>query len=336
MGIRKNILTAAVIVAAITESFSIGSNMESIQQDLVAQRYKSAKESLQSLLRQNPDDISALYLDLAINQTEILDYESYSLDGKQFIEKADSIKNIIERKLPSLKGQDSVMCLFYLANVYGGISVMHAKVGEWIEGTKNGLTSVALLKKVKKVQPDFLAANLGVGLYNYYFGNSMSWIPFSGNKVEKGLNDVEIATRSEFPFNYAAKNSLCWILIDKEEFRRADSVAQSVLDDYPENTIFLRIRSMIDLYTGAYQKAISHANQLLTLSRERAPVNWSDMVAAYYIMVESYQKSGLINETVVAADTILNENIPPTFLTMPQIKKNLKRIRDIKEKLCEK
>jgi len=336
MGIRKNILTAAVIVVAITKSFSIGVNVESIQQDLVAQRYNSAKESLQTLLRQNPGDISALYLDLAINQTEILDYESYSLDGKKFIAKADSIKNIIERKLPSLRGQDSVMCLFYLANVYGGISVMHAKVGEWLEGTRNGLTSVALLKKVKKVQPDFLAANLGVGLYNYYFGNSMNWIPFSGNKAEKGLLDVETATRSEFPFNYAAKNSLCWILIDREEFRRADSVAESVLDAYPENTIFLRIRSMIDLYTGAYPNAISHANQLLALSKERAPVNWSDMVAAYYILVESYQKSGLVNETVVTADTILNEHIPTTFLTMPQIKKNLKRIRDIKEKLCEK
>ncbi len=336
MGIRNNILTAVLVIVAITESFSVGINVESIQKDLVAQRYASAKESLQSLLRQNPDDLNALYLELAINQTEILDYESYSLDGKKFIAKADSLKKIIEAKLPSLRGRDSVMCLFYLANVYGGISVMHAKVGEWIEGTQNGLASVALLKKVKKVQPDFLAANLGVGLYNYYFGNSMSWIPFSGNKVEKGLNDIEIATRSEFPFNYAAKNSLCWILIEREEFKRADSVAESVLEDYPENTIFLRIRSMIDLYTGAYPKAISHANQLLALSKDRTPVNWSDMVAAYYILVESYQKSGLNNETVIAADTILNENIPVTFLTMPQIKKNLKRIRDIKEKLCEK
>lgn len=336
MGIRKYILIAAVIAAAINESFSIGVNIESIQQDLVAQRYKSAKENLQSLLRQNPDDIGALYLDLAINQTEILDYESYSLHGKQFIAKADSIKNIIENRLPSLRGQDSVMCLFYLANVYGGISVMHAKVGEWIEGTKNGLASVSLLKKVKKVQPDFLAANLGVGLYNYYFGNSMSWIPFSGTKAAKGLLDIELATRSEFPFNYAAKNSLCWILIDREEFRRADSVAESVLDDYPDNTIFLRIRSLIDLYTGAYPKAISHANQLLAISKERAPVNWSDLVAAYYILVESYQKSGLVNETVIMADTILKENIPTTFLEIPQIKKNLKRIRDIKEKLCEK
>lgn len=336
MRIRNNILTAVLVIVAITESFSVGINVESIQKDLVAQRYTSAKESLQRLLRQNPDDVNALYLELAINQTEILDYESYSLDGKQFIAKADSIKKIIEAKLPSLRGRDSVMSLFYLANVYGGISVMHAKVGEWIEGTKNGLASVALLKKVKKVQPDFLAANFGVGLYNYYFGNSMSWIPFSGNKVEKGLNDIEIATRSEFPFNYAAKNSLCWILIEREEFKRADSVAESVLEDYPENTIFLRIRSMIDLYVGAYPKAISHANQLLAISKDRTPVNWSDMVAAYYILVESYQKSGLINETVIAADTILNENIPLAFLTMPQIKKNLKRIRDIKEKLCEK
>ena len=334
--LKKLILLVVTVFFAAVNSFGLTVQLEAVQNDLVAQRYKAAKDNLRMVLSQNPTDIEALYLQLAVCQTEILDYESYNTDGKRFIATADSVKEIIEKRMTLLHGKDSVMCLFYLANVYGGISVMQAKTGEWLDGAKNGMASVELLRQVQKAEPDFLAANLGVGLFNYYFGSSLNWLPFSGRRVNEGLCDIEAATQSEFPFNYAAKNSLCWILIDKQEYTRADSVAVSVLNSYPNNTIFLRIRSIIDLRSGAYKNAIEHANQLLQLTKERAPRNWSDLVAAYYILVESYSLNGQVSESLVAADTILGQNIPQAYLSVPHIKKNLKRIRDIKEKMCEK
>jgi len=317
-------------------SFGYDNHFESIQKNLVEQRYQDAKYELQAILSQNPSDIEAMYLQLAVWQTEILDYESYHIYGKQFIAAADSIKDVLEKKLETLHGKDSVLCLFYLANIYGGISVIKAKTGEWIEGAKNGMTSNSLFKQVQKYAPDFIAANLGVGLFNYYFSSSFNWVPFTGGRADDGLAAIEEATKSEFPFNYAAKNSLCWILIDRQEYSRADSIAMTVLDEYPGNTIFLRIRSIIDLRCHSYKNAIVHANQLLALTKERDPKNWSDLIAAYYILVESYHMSGHVNESIAAADTILAENIPETYLSIPHIKKNLKRIRDIKEKTCEK
>jgi tetratricopeptide (TPR) repeat protein len=164
----------------------------------------------------------------------------------------------------------------------------------------------------------------------------LSWLPFTGGKYQEGISFIEKAIKSDFPFNYAAKNSLCWILIDRHEYTRADSVANSVLNDYPGNTIFLRIRSIIDLRRGAFKGAIEHANALLLLATERNPVNWSDCIAAYYILVESYYQAGLENESLNAAELILSKNIPEVYLSIPHIKKNLKRIKDLKEKMCDK
>lgn len=334
---RKYLIVGLFTVIYSINCFGLNAHLVSIQHDLVAQRYQDAKNELQSILSNNPSDFEALYLQLAVWQTEILDYESYYINGKQFISTADSIREVLEKRLQTLHGRDSVMCLFYLANVYGGIGVIEAKTGDWLEGARNGMTSNSLCKQVQKYAPDFVAANLGVGLFSYYFSSSFNWLPFTGGRAEEGLNYIEeAATKSDFPFNYAAKNSLCWILIDRQEYSKADSIALSVLNEYPGNTIFLRIRSIIDLRTGAYKNAIVHANQLLSLTKERFPRNWSDLVAAYYILVESYHMSGLVSESIVAADTILSESIPETYLSIPHIRKNLKRIRDIKEKTCAK
>ena len=316
--------------------FQHNGKLDSIQIDLVQQKYQNAKNSLAGYLQKNPSDVEALYLSLAVYQTEILDYESYHINSKIFLKTADNIKNILEKKLSTLSGKDSVMCLFYLANVYGGMSVMHAKTNNWIDGAKNGMMSVSLLKQVQKVFPDFFAAYLGIGVFNYYFSSSLKWLPFASGRCEEGLSYVEIALKSEFPFNYAAKNTLCWILIERKEYKRADSIATSVLCDYPKNSIFLRIKALVNLRSGNYQDAIKQAKLLLSLTQERSPLNWSDLVAAYFILAESYCQSGMINELRNTANCALDIAIPKEYLSVSHIKKNLKYIKDLKEKYCDK
>jgi len=333
--IKSFLLVLFVSVCSIADLAGNNNQLDLIQNDLVAQQYKNAEDNLELYLSINPTDAEALYLKLAICQTKILDYESYQIDGKKFLATADSIKKVLEKKATSLQGKDSLMCLFYLANIYGGISLMYAKAGSWIEGAKNGRASVALLKQVQKALPDYLAAYLGIGVFNYYFSTSLRWLPFTGGKCQEGLSYIEKAIKSEFPFNYAAKNSLCWILIDRQEYAKADSIAVSVLNDYPDNTLFLRIRSISDLRKGAFKGAIEHASALLALTAKRNPINWSDYITAYYILVESYFQSGFKNESLTFADLILNKNIPEVYLSVQHNKKNLKRIRDLKEKMCD-
>lgn len=183
--IKSFLLLLFVSVYSIADLAKNNVQLDSIQNDLVAQQYKNAKDNLKRYLSINPTDVEALYLELAICQTEILDYESYQTDSRQFLATADSIKKVLEKKVTTLQGKDSLMCLFYLANIYGGISLMHAKTGSWIEGAKNGMTSVAILKQVQKALPDFLAAYLGIGVFNYYFSTSLNWLPFTGGRCRR-------------------------------------------------------------------------------------------------------------------------------------------------------
>ncbi|MBN1308812.1 MAG: hypothetical protein JXA18_12890 [Chitinispirillaceae bacterium] len=302
---------------------------------LINQDYRSARTILDNHLSRNPSDFRALYLSFANEQTRILDYESYIVDQRRFQIMADSLKRIFETGLTGLRGVDSTACLFYLANVYGGVSVVQAKSGNWFEGVKNAISSVSMLKLVKKRDACFYAADLGLGIFNYYLSTSFKWLPFFEDKQHEGLKAVESALKARFPYNYAAKNSLCWILIERKDFRRADSIAQSVLIEFPNNTIFLRIKALVALWTGRHDEALRLGSTLVALTERRQPPNWSDLVAGYTILVQGNDEAGREREACGAAQKMLTRKIPAEYRQIPHIRKNITYVNGIRRN-CRK
>lgn len=302
---------------------------------LINQKYSPARKILTTHIDRHPGDMKARYFLFAAEQTRILDYESYVIEVEKFQRMADSNRAFFEERIKELAGPDSTECLFYLANVYGGIGVMQAKTGSWFDGVKNAVTSVSMLKVVKERDSSFYAADLGLGIFHYYLSTSLKWLPFVDNKEKEGLAAIERAVEADFPYNYAAKNSLCWILIERGNFRRADSIAQAVISTYPGNTIFLRIKALIALWTGKYAEGIRYGKKLAEITERREPLNWSDLVAGYTVIVQSNYKTGRKKEACRAADYLLEKKIPGDYLKIPHIRKNLKYIRKVRQK-CQR
>jgi len=300
---------------------------------MVRQRYSEAAEQIRGILKNDPDNIDALYTLAAIEQTRILDYEAYTIYGKRFQALADSLLAVLEARQPALRGDDSLRCLFYRANITGGAGLMLAKRGAWIEGARVAMASSGLYKQVKKIDPNHLGADMGLGVFDYYFGTSMKWIPFAGGgSVEKGIEAIERALKAPFPFNSAAKSSYCWILIDRKQFKRADSLAHSALIETPGSTIFLRIRAHIALWTGCYDDALLLAKKLAAASEARAPVNWSDLMASYYIIASSHDNLGRKAEAHAEAVKALALPVPEAYKAMPHVKEHIKFLSGIQSK----
>ena len=337
----KNLLLHIVITTAVFSSVYAGqagqSPLNAAESLLVKQDYAAARNIVAGYLPGGPDENYALYLRVAIEQTELLDYESYQIRGEKFLKVADSVRNVLEGRLPGLKGKDSALCLFYIANIHGGTSVIKAKMGKWFPAIKGSLTSLGLLKDAVQHDSAMHAAMLGIGAYHYYLSKSFKWLPFiDENSGNRGIHEIEQATSaSSSPFRFAAKNTLCWILIDKGQFARADSVALSALEEAPGSTIFLRIRCMIALWSGQYERALGLGQKLSEVSLMRDPVNWSDYVMAYYVLTGSYDGLGKIKEARAAARHILETKIPSEFRRLPPVKKNLKRVLEIQKKCLQ-
>jgi tetratricopeptide (TPR) repeat protein len=313
-------------------AFPDDTQLDSAKIRLVHQDYKGAHDVLNRYKAVHPGSFEAMYLSVIVEQTRILDYESYMVDGKQFRHSADSLKRLLEKRIEQLRGDDSILCVFYIANLYGGIGIIQAKTGEWFDAVKNAVASVSLLKQVRKRKPQFRAAYLGIGIFDYYLSTSFKWLPFVDVEGGKGMESIRMALTSEFPYNYGALNSYCWILIEQQKYAKADSIALKVLSDLPDNSIFLRIRTLIAFWTGKYDRSLELGKKLVQNSTSRSPVNWSDMIAGYYVVAGSYDKKGMKNECVKAASTMLSSRIPKGYREIPHIKRNLNYLSDVLEK----
>jgi len=306
--------------------------MDSAKFYLVHQEYDKSEYFCKTRLVRQPRDAEAIYLLLASAQTRILDYESYNLDADAFVQTAGTALRSLSMDLPGKTGQDSLVCLFYIGNIQGGISVIQAKVGNWPSAVRYGASSIGAFKRVIKSDPDFYPAYLGLGIFNYYISQHLKWLPFFGDRRKEGLEQVWLSTKADFPYSYVAKNSLCWILLERNQYDLADSVASSVLQEIPSNTIFIRLKARIALWKREWPYAIAWAKKLVVLSEKRIPANWSDVLSGYQILISSYESLGRKNESLALCRKVLSSPVPEPFSQIPYVKKHLQYIMEIKKK----
>jgi hypothetical protein len=299
---------------------------------LVHQQYAKSEYFCKNHLLNHLCNAEATYLLVASAQTRILDYESYNLEADTFIQMAGTTLRSLSRDLPVKTGQDSLVCLFYIGNIQGGISVIQAKVGNWPSAVRYGANSIGAFKRVIKSDPDFYPAYLGLGIFNYYISQHLKWLPFFGDRRKEGLEQIWLSTKADFPYSYVAKNSLCWVLLERNQYDLADSVASSVLEELPSNTIFIRLKARIALWKREWPSAIAWAKKLVALSEKRIPANWSDLLSGYQILISSYESLGRENDCLAMCRKALSRPVPEPYSQIPYVKKHLKYIIEIQKK----
>jgi tetratricopeptide (TPR) repeat protein len=300
---------------------------------MVRQKYPEATEQVKAILRNDPGNIDAVFTLAAIEQTRIIDYEGYTVYGRRFLTFADSLLKILDARQPALRGADSLRCLFYRASVTGAIGLVQTKRGAWVEGARSAMASANLYREVKRIDSAHLGADLGLGVYDYYVGTSLRWVPFvAGGSVEKGLEAIERGLGAPFPFNHGAKNSYSWILIDRRQFQKADSLARTALREAPGSTIFLRVRAYAALAMGNNENALSLSRELAAASESRRPVNWSDLIMANSIMASAYDNLGQRTEALATANRALALPVPEAYRAMSHVRDHYRVLNAIRNR----
>jgi hypothetical protein len=333
MKILRSIFLICLLLSAFFKLFAVpASCLDSVKGFLVNQDYVMSEKLLKAAILSQPDNMEALYLYLAVEQTKILDYESYSIETDTFDTRAMTTLAILNKQLPLKKGRDNLNCLFYIGSTLGGISILQAKVGNWPSAVRSGLGSLGYFRRVIKRDPTYFPAYLGIGFFNYYISQNLKWLPFFGDKRKEGLEQIRLSTRADFPYSLVARNSLCWILVENNEYHAADSVASGVLKELPDNTIFIRLKSRIALWKKDWQSAGYWSRKLITLSEKRDPINWSDLLSGYQVLIASYDGCAKKKECMELCRKILSRKVPEPYSRIPYVKKHLKAISEIQKK----
>jgi hypothetical protein len=279
-----------------------------------------------------PKNLEALNLSCTIQQTRILDYESYTLDGDDYLKLSDSALSVFTDNLHAKRGKDSLDALFYIGSILGGKGIILAKKGNWPSAVRCALRSVGYFKQVLALDSTYYAAYYGIGVFNYYLSEHLQWLPFFGDKRLEAIRQIKRSLAAPRPYNFAACNSLCWILIERNELTEADSIVSRVIADHPENTLFLRIKVRVALGLEQWSHARSLSKKLIDCSVRRQPGNWADMISGYQALVCSLDHLHQNRECIEAADKALSLEIPEAYKKIPFVKKHLKFIEEIRKK----
>ena len=335
--IKKIFLIIYILnITSVFSDLGIDPRMDPVINNFLTQQYTKAYENVENVLKSDPDNIDALFMRLNTLQIRIIDYESYVLDGYKFNNSIDSVLIFFEKFIQPADTNEQVKYLFYKGTIYGMKGLVLAKLGEWVEGVKYARASVRLLKQAQDLDSTLYEVSYGIGLYDYYLGKNLKWIPFMNTKIRKGIRGIKRVVYSPSPLSYMAKNSLAWIYIDKREYIKADAIVSSVLAKYPENTIFLSIKARVTLLLKKYEEAIELGRKLVKLSKARNPVNWSDLISAYQIIVTSLDATEKYEECLQAINEVMSLKVPDSAKKIEYVQKHLDFITSKKNKLEEK
>ncbi len=313
------------------QSYQWDQSVYSILNLVMKQQYDSAYKICNQRIAADSMDIDCRYLKLVTLQSQLADYESYSIDGLRCISMAESLITFIDSKKEIWKfQQETEKAVFLKGNIYGVLSIIKAKRGSILSSIKDARLSYELFKKLKS-SPCFLPDVLyGLGLFDYYIGDNLKWIPGIGKRARKGLDMLYTASKSDSPFRYGAKNSLVWILMERGEFYEADSIASEVLQKYPESTLFLQVKSRAAFGTRQYQRAIELGEQLISLSLKRETINWSDVLSGYQLISSCHIKLGNKKKASEIASLGLSYKIPDDTLRIEWVQKHRNSLTSIK------
>ncbi len=334
--IKKIICINLLLITSVFSKLEIDPSVDSVMTAIMNQHYILARDCLLDIININPSNIDALYMLLNISAIELLDYESYTIHGDTYLKSADSVLKIIESKIKTTQGDENIKYLFYKANIYGFIGLVQAKQEDWLKGIRNARISVKLLKDVINRDSSLFEASLGIGMYNYYVGQNLRWLPFMHNRMKDGIADIKKVARTSSVFSYGAKHNLLWILIDRKKYAEADSIVAYVLNQYPRNTIFLGIKARIALLTKDYNNAITYGKQLVKLSLARNPINWCELVSGYQIIVAGYDRQEKYRECLEIIDKVFDLKIPELSKKITYVKKHLNLLNKVKNKITSK
>jgi len=292
--------------------------------------YARADSIADDLKARYPEHPIGFVMQAAMKQSEMLNMEHFDFEDEFY-----KLLQLSEEKSEAIidLAPHDAWAWYCLGLARGSRAVYDARKGSWWSATRRGIKAKRAFTECIRSDSTFYDAYVGLGSFHYWRTvktRSVNWLPFVQDDREEGLRELNLAiNRSLFSVDFA-RNALMWILIDKEDYAEAESLAVEMQRKYPEGRKFLwgiaEARLKLNNYTGA--EAV-FAELIDRIDIDSANNNFNVVecrfqLAQIYIETEHYQEC--IDECDVVNGLTLSDDV----------RKRLNdRLSDLK-KICKK
>ena len=200
--------------------------------------------------------------------------EDESNDGN-FYKAVEKVEDVADKVLD--RNSQDPNALFYKGAAVGYRGLVRAIRSSWLKAAEDGKEALDLFGDVYEIQPSNKDVLFGTGVYNYFAEYVPDRYPFlkplmilfpDGDKTKGLLQIKETAINSTFA-KTEAKLILAYLYLRYEKnYIEAEMYSKSLLDQYPENSLFARY--LYNSYVGLskYNEAIEGWKRVVEASEK--------------------------------------------------------------------
>jgi TolA-binding protein len=220
---------------------------------LMARDYTAALALFQKLSDDYPDSPAGPFGIMAHWQTRMFENRDfrfvapYNAAEKKMTERCDA-RLLAERP--------SDWDLFVCASGFGMKGFFEARRDRWMQGLGNSIRSIRAYKKLLWLNPQFVDAEMGVGMYEFWRSvvtQRFKWLPFFSDQRAAGIAKVERAAREGKYVPDLAKANLAYMWMEMKQYDRATAQLNELLARYPRSVLMQQARGEVAWFQKRYQ-----------------------------------------------------------------------------------
>ena len=235
------------------------------QEMIFARRYDDAVRVFDELKRDYPDSPAGWFGKMAVLEMRMFEREDFHLAGEFEAEAAEGnakANQVLRRYRPS------EWDLFLAGSLLGLEGFYKARKGEWWGAYTAGGKSRQIFRRVKEMDPTFLDADFGLGMYIYWrsvFSKEISFLKIFPDRRAEGMAIVErVANGGRFAKELARAN-LGIMNLEDGRFAEAQKIFSGYVARYPGSVILRQMLGRSLLQLKRYEEAVAEFREVLKI-----------------------------------------------------------------------
>jgi TolA-binding protein len=259
-----SLLSAAPAVAEDANEAQIAKSLEG-QEMIFARRYDDAARIFAELKQAYPDSPAGWFGTMAILEMRMFEREDFHLanefeaEAKEGDAKATAV---LQRYHPGSWD------LFLAGSLFGIEGFYKARKGEWWAAYTAGGKSRQIFRRVKEMDPSFVDADFGLGMYIYWrsvFAKEISFLKIFPDRRDEGRAIVQrVADQGRFAKELARAN-LGIMHLEDGRFAEAQKIFADYVARYPGSVILRQMLGRALLQLKRYDEAVAQFREVIRL-----------------------------------------------------------------------
>lgn len=248
--------------------------------------YEGGMKLFRELQVEYPDSPTGAFGEMAAWQLKM--FENYDFRFQSAYKAAENKFSKLSKRILTSEIPLSDWDLFVCGAADGMRSFFKSRHDEWMGAISTGMHAHRLLKQLIWRNPQFIDANLGLGLYDYWrsrMTQQLKFLPFFPDKRSEGIAEIKSVIDGGKYAKDLAQSNLAMVYFEENRYADAISQLEPMTARYPRNII-------LKMLLGRSYAGLKHFDDAIKQFEQVSAIDRSITKAIYYKAMQLRQIDG--------------------------------------------